>query len=140
MSFYENVASVRTEPPAGLEQGAVADGYAHHRYQWTTAPATPYRGRGGADNAPISELSRLTRALSRFAQIGALRTSNGRALDLYLTEFGYFASGSRRLPQRLRARYLPEAFAIALHNSRVRSMLQYLLVNGLVPPPSRPGF
>ena len=61
----------------------------------------------------------------------------GRPLDVYLTEFGYFARGRRALAPGVRAQRLVAAFAQAASRyPRVRQMLQYLLVS---PPPSLPG-
>jgi hypothetical protein len=54
---------------------------------------------------------------------------------IYLTEFGYFGSGKRRLSQSRRASYLKTAYSIARHNPHVKQMLQYLLVS----PPKRLG-
>lgn len=107
----------------------VTDGYAHHPYEFLNPPSYRYPG---ADNAPIGSLTRLTRALKRLARAGALRTPEGGSPDLYLTEFGYFTSGRRSLPEGRRARFLPQAFEVALRQPGVRSMLQYLLI---VPPP-----
>jgi hypothetical protein len=102
-----------------------ADGYAHHPYDFDHPPSYVYPG---ADNVTISTLGRLTTALDKLARAKALRTPSGRPLDLYLTEYGYFASGPRRIADATRARYLPQAFTIAQRNPRVREMLQYLLV------------
>jgi len=107
----------------------VTDGYAHHPYEFLHPPRYRYPG---ADNAPIGSLTRLTRALKRLARARALRTPEGGRPDLYLTEFGYFTSGRRSLPEGRRARFLPQAFEVALRQPGVRSMLQYLLI---VPPP-----
>jgi hypothetical protein len=49
-------------------------------------------------------------------------------MPLYLTEYGYFASGKRALPARTRSRYLKQAYSLALRNGRVKSQLQYLLL------------
>jgi hypothetical protein len=57
-----------------------------------------------------------------------LRKTGGGKLPIYLTEYGYFASGHRALPVKQRTRYLQQAYTIALKNSRVKSQLQYLLV------------
>ena len=105
--------------------GLVTDGYAHHPYDFDHAPTYKYPG---ADNATINTLDRLTGALDRLAAAGGLRTPGGGAPDLYLTEYGYFASGKRRVSDSKRAKYLPQAFSIAQRNPRVRQMLQYLLV------------
>jgi hypothetical protein len=103
-----------------------ADGYAHHPYDFAHAPNFQYPG---ADNVTIGTLSRLTRALDKLSRAGVLRTNGGGRMPLYLTEYGYFASGHRALPARTRARYLQQAYTIALKNPRVKSQLQYLLVS-----------
>jgi hypothetical protein len=113
-------------------RGLKADGYAHHPYEFAHSPRARYPG---GDNATIGTLGRLTGALDRLARHGALRTPQGHHLDLYLTEFGYFASGKRALPAGRRAAYLKQAFAIARRNPRVRQLLQYLLIQ----PPKQLG-
>ena len=75
----------------------------------------------------IGTLPRLTRALDRISRTGALRFAGGGRMPLYLTEYGYFASGKRALPARTATRYLQQAYSIALRNGRVRSQLHYLL-------------
>jgi hypothetical protein len=107
----------------------VADGYAHHPYEFANPPAAPYPG---ADNVTMGTLGRLTAALDRLATAKALRTPDGQPLDVYLTEFGYFATGPVAPPPDKRAAYLKEAFDIAQRNARVKEMLQYILVS---PPP-----
>ncbi|HEX6459629.1 MAG TPA: hypothetical protein VF032_11980 [Thermoleophilaceae bacterium] len=106
-----------------------ADGYAHHPYEFAKPPQAPYPG---ADNVTIGSLPRLTGALDRLAQAKALTTPDGKPLDVYLTEFGYFATGPVAVPPAKRAAYLKTAFQIAQRNPRVRQMLQYILVS---PPP-----
>jgi hypothetical protein len=108
-----------------------ADGYAHHPYDFVHSPNFQYPG---ADNVTIGTLSRLTRALDRLSRAGVLRMNGGGRMPLYLTEYGYFASGHRALSKRLRSRYLQQAYSIALANPRVKSQLQYLLVS---PPRSQ---
>ncbi len=103
-----------------------ADGYAHHPYDFRHSPNFQYPG---ADNVTIGTLSRLTKGLDKLRKSGALRTSNGSRMPVYLTEYGYFASGHRALPPKQRTRYLQQAYSIALKNSRVKSQLQYLLVS-----------
>jgi hypothetical protein len=105
--------------------GLKADGYAHHPYDFRHAPAYDYPG---ADNVTLGTLSRLTRALDRLKRSGALRPTRGGRMPLYLTEYGYFATGQRALPARTRSRYLEQAYTMALRNGRVKSQLQYLLV------------
>jgi len=102
-----------------------ADGFAHHPYDFDHAPTYRYPGK---DNVTIGTLGRLTKALDKLRRSRRLSTSRGGRLDLYLTEYGYFGSGKRRVSQSRRAAYLVRAFRIALANGRVRQMLQYLLV------------
>jgi hypothetical protein len=111
-------------------KGLKADGYAHHPYDFRHSPSFRYPGK---DNATMGTLRNLTRALDRLSRAGALRRNGGGRMPLYLTEFGYFASGHRALPARTRSRYLAQGFQLALRNPRVRSQLQYLLVS----PPKR---
>jgi hypothetical protein len=73
-----------------------------------------------------------TKALDRLARSRSLATPKRRPLPVYLTEFGYFASGKRAMPESRRAKYLPKAFAIAQKDPHVRQMLHY----GLVAPPA----
>jgi hypothetical protein len=107
-----------------------ADGYAHHPYDFRHAPNFKYPG---ADNVTLGTLSRLTKALDKLRKVRALRTPNGSRMPLYLTEYGYFATGHRALPRKKTLRYLQQAYSIALKNSRVKSQLQYLLVS----PPTK---
>jgi hypothetical protein len=102
-----------------------ADGYAHHPYEFANPPQAPYPG---ADNVTVGTLSRLTGALNRLAQAHALTDPQGKPLDVYLTEFGYFASGPVAVSPPKRADYLKTAFDIAARNPRVKEMLQYILV------------
>jgi hypothetical protein len=129
--------------------GLHADGYAHHPYDFTNPPDHVYPG---ADNVTIGTLPRLFGALDSLATAGRLATPTGKPLPVYLTEFGYFASGARALPPSTRAGYLRHAFAIAAgHYPRVRQMLQYMLLSpprgftissfdtSIVSPSGRPG-
>jgi GH35 family endo-1,4-beta-xylanase len=105
-----------------------ADGYAHHPYDYRHGPRWP---KTRDANAAINNLENLTDALDKLAKQKRLTTRSGKPLDLYLTEFGYMASGPYKKPASQRAKFLPEAFQIALKNPRVKQMLQYLLA----PPP-----
>jgi Cellulase (glycosyl hydrolase family 5) len=111
----------------------VADGYAQHPYDFLNPPERPHPG---ADNVTIGSLGRLTAALDKLAKGKALTTPSGKALDVYLTEFGYFASGPAAPPPKQRASWLVRAFDIASRNPRVREMLQYILVS----PPGKVRF
>jgi hypothetical protein len=103
-----------------------ADGYAHHPYDYRNSPR---RSSGGRDDVTIASLGRLTHELSRLARSHRLRTPHGGALPLYLTEYGYLVRGRFKMNPARAARYLPQAFSIALHNRNVKSMLQYGLVS-----------
>jgi hypothetical protein len=103
-----------------------ADGYAHHPYDFANPPQAPYPG---ADNVTVGSLGRLTGALDRLAKAKALVTPDGKPLDVYLTEFGYFATGPVSVPPAKRAGYIKTAFSIAARNPRVKEMLQYILVS-----------
>lgn len=103
-----------------------ADGYAHHPYDFRHSPTYQYPG---ADNVTIGTLRRLTLALDKLSRAGVLRKNGGGRMPLYLTEYGYFATGHRALPKKTRSRYLQQAYSLALRNSRVKSQLQYLLVS-----------
>ena len=124
--FLRGATCVNRHWRRGCRHGLRADGYAHHPYDFVHSPRFRYPGR---DNVTMGTLGRLTKALNRLARNGALRTSRGRRLNVYLTEFGYFASGKRRIPAHRRAKYLRQAYRIARRNGRVKQMLQYLLVS-----------
>jgi hypothetical protein len=105
-----------------------ADGYAHHPYDYRNSPR---HVTGGKNDVTIASLGRLTKELSRLAHKRLLRTPHGGALPVYLTEYGYLVHGRFAMNQKRAAKYLTQAFSIALHNRHVKSMLQY----GLVSPP-----
>jgi hypothetical protein len=130
LEFLRKVAC-RTQIYAPAKQCAPlhADGYAHHPYEFANPPQAPYPG---ADNVTVGTLGRLTSALDRLAEAKALTTPGGKPLDVYLTEFGYFATGPVSVPPPKRADYLKTAFGIAQRNPRVKEMLQYILIS---PPP-----
>jgi Cellulase (glycosyl hydrolase family 5) len=107
----------------------VADAYAHHPYDYTRPPNRAYPG---ADNVSMGGLSRLENALNRLARRKRLVNPEGGALNLWLTEFGYFArkeTGREKVySESKRAKYLVKAFQIAQKDPRVEVMLQFLLV------------
>jgi hypothetical protein len=105
--------------------GLKADGYAHHPYDYAHEPSYRYPGK---DNATLGTLSNLTNALNRMNKTKALRTPKGKALDVYLTEYGYLRQGKKATEESARAKYLVQAFKLAQKNKRVKQMLQYLLV------------
>ena len=107
----------------------IADAYAHHPYDYTRPPNQPYPG---ADNVSMGGLPRLENVLNRLARRKRLMSPSGTALNLWLTEFGYFArkeTGREKVyPESTRAKYLVQAFEIARKDPRVEVMLQFLLV------------
>jgi GH35 family endo-1,4-beta-xylanase len=108
-----------------------ADGYSHHPYDFRNSL---YHNYPGGDNVTMYTLSRLTKALDKFATAKyKLTDEHGKPLDLYLTEYGFMASGRYKKSDSTRAKYLTKAFQWALDNPRVKQMLQYLIV----PPPAR---
>lgn len=111
-----------------------SDGYAHHAYDYETDPR---KSEGEPDEVTIGTLDRLTGALDRVAEAGVLQTPEGDALDIHVTEFGYFATGKRALPDETRASYLRAAFEIAADNPRVRLMTHYQLIEPATGSPGR---
>jgi hypothetical protein len=101
------------------------DGFAHHPYDFDHKPTYKYPGK---DNVTLATLSRLTTALGKLKKAKLLTTPTGGVPYLYLTEYGYFASGKRKVSASKQAKYLVQAFTIAQKNRRVKQMLQYLLV------------
>jgi hypothetical protein len=95
------------------------DGVAIHPYEFTRPPKSR-RVRSGS--VTIGTLDRLTRELKRLSRKRAIVSTRGGPAPVYLTEFGYFASGPRKTTTKLRARWLPQAFQLALRAPRVRQM------------------
>jgi plastocyanin len=133
LQFLRDVTCVNERYRPERRCRLVADGYAHHPYDFAHPPHFRYRD---PDSATLGTISRLTRALTRLARVRALRSPQGRPLDVYLTEYGYYASGKQRVPDGRRAAYLSRAYEMARKNPRVRQLLQYLLVK---PPRGFPG-
>jgi hypothetical protein len=76
----------------------------------------------------IGTLDHLNRAIRLLHRAGALKTPSGKRPAIYITEFGYRASGPKSLPASKRAKYVRQAFDVALSTPNVRQMLQYKLV------------
>jgi hypothetical protein len=104
-----------------------ADGFALHPYQLTSAPTAVPKGR--PDDVTIGTLPRLTKALDKLYKSRRLRTTKGKKLNLYLTEFGYLTKGSRAQPPKRVAQWLKAAIGLARKNPRVKELLQYQLVD-----------
>ena len=102
-----------------------ADGFAHHPYDFGHKPSHRYPG---GDNVTLATLGRLTNALNRLRKYRMLRSPSGDHLGVYLTEYGFMQSGRYKIRDATRAAYLKQAFAMARRNSRVKQMLQFLLV------------
>jgi hypothetical protein len=126
IKFLRGAACVNARWRFRCSAGLRADGYAHHPYEFEHGPRFRYPGR---DNATIGTLGHMTRALDRLKKSGALRPASGKRIDLYLTEFGYFGTGRRRISAKRRVKYLRQAYSIAFLHPRVRQMLQYQLVS-----------
>jgi hypothetical protein len=103
----------------------VADGFAHHPYAFNVAPTSK---RGGPNDATLGTLGRLTKLLKGLARAHKLRSPQGGAPPLYLTEYGYFARGPRSLGEKRRAAYLKQGFQMAAKNPAVRELVQYTLI------------
>jgi hypothetical protein len=101
------------------------DGYAHHPYDFDHPPTYRFPG---ADNVTLGVLSRLTSALGKLRKAKLLTTPTGGTPDVYLTEYGYFGSGRRKLSRSKQGSYLVKAFTIAQKDPHVKQMLQYLFV------------
>ena len=101
------------------------DGWAQHAYEFSHAP----NWRGVIqDEVTIGTLDHLNRAIKLLHRAGALKTPSGKRPAIYITEFGYRASGPKSLPASKRAKYVRQAFDVALSTPNVRQMLQYKLV------------
>jgi hypothetical protein len=131
LKFIRDVTCSRVDYKAARKCAPLkADGLALHPYQLTKSPLV---ASGGPDDAPISQLSRVTKALDKLAKRRALAMPNKRGLDLYLTEFGYLSAGDRKQSASRRSAWLSAAFKLARKNPRVKQLLQYQLVD----PPAR---
>jgi hypothetical protein len=102
------------------------DGFAHHPYDFRHAPTYRYPG---ADNVTLATLSRLTSALSKLRAAKLLTTPTGGVPFLYLTEYGFFASGKYKISRAKQGSYLVQAFNLAVKNSRVKQLLQFVLIS-----------
>ena len=125
LQFLRGVLRTNRSYRGSSRYALFADGFAHHPYDFGHKPTYRYPG---SDNVTLATLSRLTNALNRLAKYRMLRTPAGRALDVYLTEYGFMQSGRYGISDSRRAAYLKQGFDMARKNRRVRQMLQFLLV------------
>jgi hypothetical protein len=101
------------------------DGWAQHAYEFAHAPN--WRG-AKPDDVTIGTLGRLNTMLKRLHRARALTTPSGKRPPIYITEFGYRASGKQAQPAARRAKWIKQAFDIALRTPNVRQLLLYKLV------------
>src|SRR5205814_5107417 len=117
LAFLRKVTcATRAYTAARICQPLLADGYAQHAYDPDHAPTYRYPG---ADNVTLATLYRLTNALDDLAMEGLLTTPSGEPLDVYVTEYGFFASGKYRISPATHARYLVQAFSMAQRNPQI---------------------
>jgi hypothetical protein len=125
LKFLRGVTCVNSSYKGRRCAGLKTDGVAHHPYDFRHKPTYKYPGK---DNVTMATMSRLTKALSRLRSAKALTTPSGGVPYVYLTEYGYFSGANYKLPQAKQAKYLLQGFKMARKNSRVKQLLQYLLV------------
>jgi hypothetical protein len=101
------------------------DGFAHHPYDFRHKVTYKYPGK---DNVTLATLGRLTSALTKLKNAKLLTTPSGGVPPVYLTEYGYLGSGQYKLSESKRGSYLVQAFNLALKNSHVKQMLQFVLI------------
>lgn len=105
-----------------------ATGYSHHPYELTFSPHTK---PPDPKYYTIANLDRLSFTL-RYAWLRYRQPVPDGGVPLFLTEFGYQTNPPDRAGVSLakQAAYLAEAEYIAWRNPAVRSLTQYLLVDG----------
>jgi hypothetical protein len=97
------------------------DGYAHHAY---TRRSGPFFVSDDEDEVSIGSLRRLTTALDRAADAGAIASNRG----IYLTEFGIQSKPDpNAVSLKRQAEYTAISEKIAYANPRVKAFSQYLL-------------
>ena len=90
--------------------GLMADGYAHHPYDFDHKPTLQVPGRDNVDDQHARPPD--ARRSTACAAAGGLTHAGGGALDLYLTEYGYFRVGQAAgVRVASAAKYLSQAFA-----------------------------
>lgn len=99
------------------------DGWSHHPYSGTRPPDESARG---AEDAPLANISRLTRALDLLAGRG--RVASGLR-NLWITEYGYQTRTASRpgVTAQQQAEYLPWAEDLAERNLAIKTWAQFLL-------------
>jgi hypothetical protein len=111
-----------------------ADGFALHPYTLRWRPDFPGRSR---DDVTTGSLGRTDAALRRLAAGRALSSRRGRALPLYLTEWGWHAR-SPSIPEPLRTAFMLGGLDLIAADPHVRQVVWYQLVGA--PDRPRPGW
>ncbi|HVS29153.1 MAG TPA: cellulase family glycosylhydrolase [Solirubrobacteraceae bacterium] len=104
----------------------VADGFSLHPYTLDYSPQFPGLG---PDDITTGSLGRLSGVLKKLAKRRALSDPSGNALELYLSEYGFFARGKRAFPEDMRSGYEVGGFQIAAADPHVREMIQFQLAS-----------
>jgi hypothetical protein len=126
LKFLREATCANTRYKRAKHCGTIkTDGFAQHPYDFDHKPTYKYPGK---DNVTLAVLGRLTSALSKLRKAKLLTTPTGGVPFVYLTEYGYFASGKHKVSESKRGKYLVQAFTIAQKNKRVKQMLQFLLI------------
>jgi Cellulase (glycosyl hydrolase family 5) len=125
LQFLRGVLRTNRSWKGSSRYALIADGFAHHPYDFGHKPTYRFPG---SDNVTLATLSRLTSALSRLRKYKMLTTPSGGHMPVYLTEYGFMQSGRYKISDSTRAAYLKQAYDMARKNSRVRQFLQFLLV------------
>ena len=109
-----------------------ATGYAHHPYDMLSPPARKPKPRDWVTMANLGDLSReLRRIYLRYGQ----KTQTSRGVPLYLTEYGYQTKPDPFSVSFARqAAWLNQAEYIAMKNTNVRTLSQFLLVDDAPDP------
>jgi hypothetical protein len=105
------------------------DAYATHPYDFTHKPT---KRRKNPDELTLANIRRLPKLLNKLRKKDLIEPPKKR-FPIYLTEHGYFVSGSRGVPEQRRAQWIVQAWELAQANRRVKQMLHYVLVS---PPAS----
>ena len=76
-----------------------------------------------------------SRMIKAPAAMSHLLKPSSKKVPIYLTEHGYFVSGSRRIAESKRAKYTVKAFDMAQKNKRIKAQLYYIVIS---PPADSP--
>jgi hypothetical protein len=122
----------RTDPIAKVPQQHPvlfkSSGFAHHPYELTFSPTTKPPDPGAYTMANLPDLS----FTLRYAYLRYNQPVPASGVPLYLTEYGYQTNPPDRIgvSPRRQAAYLDQAEYIAWRSPAVRTLSQFLLVDG----------